>query len=87
MKYSLASEGRESHKGFCYLVHLAEVILQEKILVKSFPGLKGKHYADSLKSLKLSKKKENLYMLALSNVDKLIFSSDNSTSKKLVKGA
>lgn len=85
MKYSLASEGRESHEGFYCLLHLAEVILQEKILVMSVPVLRGNSYADSLETLKLER--EKLYMLALSTVDKFIFSSDKGTSKKMVKEA
>lgn len=81
VNYSLASEDKESHEDFHCLLHLAEAEVQDEILVRSALGLQRKSCADSLKIL--NKKKCIIYILALSNADKFIFSSDRGTSKSL----
>lgn len=61
MKYSLAFEGRESHEGFCHLLHLVKIILLKNTLFRPVPVLRAKDYEDSLKPLKLIKKGKFIY--------------------------
>lgn len=64
MKSALAFEDRESREGFCYLLHLVEIILlqkKKKNPVQVCSVLRAKKYADSLKPLKLIKKGKFIY--------------------------
>lgn len=56
VKYSLASEDRESHEDFHCFLHLEEAEVQDEILVRPAPGLQRKSWADCLKILNKRKK-------------------------------
>lgn len=56
VKYSSASEDRESNENFHCFLHLAEEEVQDEILVKPAPGLQRKSWADCLKILNKRKK-------------------------------